>query len=134
MSDYRAMDATGICGFDHVQLLCPPGGESDARSFWCGIVGLEEVAKPAELADSGGVWFRCGSHGLHVGIEARFQPAHRAHPAIRLASDQQYQALVDRLVQAGIAVEHAAIPVAERRMKVHDPFGNLVEFVLGTTG
>lgn len=134
MADYRSMEDSEIRGFDHVQLLCPTGGEDTARTFWSGIVGLQEVPKPAELAGSGGVWFRCGMHGLHIGIAADFHPARRAHPAIQLANATAYDDLLARLIHAGIHVEHAVIPVAERRMKVHDPFGNLVEFVLGSTG
>ena len=128
------MDTTDVWGIDHVQLLCPVGGEATARSFWTSIVGLVEVAKPAALRDSGGVWFRCGHQGLHIGADPAFTPSVRAHPAIRLRSASAYAELVGRLEAAGIDIEHAKVPVADERMKVRDPFGNLIEFVLGTTG
>jgi catechol 2,3-dioxygenase-like lactoylglutathione lyase family enzyme len=124
-------DFTGI---DHVQLLCPPGGEETAREYWSEVVGLTEVPKAPEVADSGGVWFRCGAQGLHVGVEARFTPAERAHPALQLRSVAAFERLQQRLEAAGYEVVQAVPPVAERRMKTRDPFGNMVEFVVGTTG
>jgi len=34
---------------DHVQLAMPEKRESDARAFFCGILGMLEEAKPSEL-------------------------------------------------------------------------------------
>lgn len=123
-----------IVGFDHIQMLCPPGAEEQARAFWVGVVGLVEVEKPASLRARGGVWLRCGAQGLHVGAESCFVPADRAHPAIQLRDVAAYEALVARLTAADLPVEHAAEPIAERRMKSRDPFGNRLEFLVGTTG
>lgn len=128
------MDTIDVWGIDHVQMLCPVGSEDEARAFWTGVVGLPEVSKPAALQSTGGVWFRCGHQGLHIGADLSFTPAERAHPAIRLSTAAAYAALVERFTAAGIAIEHAQVPVADQRMKVRDPFDNLVEFVLGTTG
>jgi catechol 2,3-dioxygenase-like lactoylglutathione lyase family enzyme len=36
-----------ITGLDHVQLAMPPGQEEEARHFYGGLLGLEEVKKPA---------------------------------------------------------------------------------------
>jgi catechol 2,3-dioxygenase-like lactoylglutathione lyase family enzyme len=121
-------------GYDHAQMLCPAGAEDQAREYWSGVVGLEEVEKPEPLRARGGVWFRCGAHGLHIGAEADFTPAPRAHVAVQLRDVAAFTALADRLEAAGYPVNHAAEPIAERRMKTLDPFGNLVEFVVGTTG
>lgn len=123
-----------VIGLDHYQLLCPPGGEDAAREFWVGVIGLPEVEKPEPLRARGGVWFRCGAQGLHVGAEPGFEPARRAHPAIRLRDEAAYEQLVDRLTAAGHAVEEADVPIADRRMKTTDCFGNMLEFVVGTTG
>ena len=128
------MSADAILGYDHVQLLCPPGGEDAARAYWCEVVGLDETPKPEPLRARGGVWFRCGEHGLHVGAEEGFAPAERAHPAIRVRDGAAFDALAERLRAAGYPAEDAEVPIAERRMKTRDPFGNMVEFVVGTTG
>lgn len=37
---------------DHVQLAMPAGEEEAARAFYAGVLGFEEMAKPAELAIS----------------------------------------------------------------------------------
>lgn len=123
-----------VAALDHIQLLCPAGAESQARAFWSELVGLPEVPKPDVLRDRGGVWFRVGEQGLHIGAEASFRPARRAHPAIRLRDEAAYEEMARRLHAAGLPVDEAAEPIAERRMKTTDPFGNLVEFVLGSTG
>jgi hypothetical protein len=128
------MNASDFLGIDHIQLLCPVGGEARAREFWCGVVGLAEVPKPEQLAETGGLWLRCGAQGIHIGAEPQFLPSHRAHPALRLASAVAWDALVVRLRSADVEMQPALIPISERRMKVRDPFGNLIEFVLGTTG
>lgn len=121
-------------GFDHVQVCCPPGGEDRARAFWTGVLGLEEVVKPPALAARGGCWFRVGEQGLHVGVLEPFVPSTKAHPAIRMRDVATLERLVGRITAAGIAVEWAELPIAETRCKLHDPFGNLIELLVGTTG
>lgn len=128
------MKSPQFVGIDHVQMLCPIGGEEHARAYWTGVVGLSEVEKPQELKARGGAWFSCGAQGLHIGAEDGFSPATRAHAALRVASGADLDALVSRLQSAGYEVTIAEPPVAERRIKTHDPFGNLVEFVVGSTG
>ena len=110
-----------VTGIDHVQVAAPAGGEDAARSFYGGFLGLEEVPKPPLLAVGGGVWFRCGSQSIHIGIEAGFAPAKKAHPAL-LVSD------LDALV-AGHEVEWDDRIPGVRRCYVRDPFGNRVELI-----
>jgi catechol 2,3-dioxygenase-like lactoylglutathione lyase family enzyme len=124
-----------LLGFDHVQVCCPPGGEQLARSFYADVLGLAEVDRPLELASTGGCWFRVGAgQGLHVGVLDPFVPATRAHPAIRVRDVAILQQLVARIEAAGHVVTWAPVPIAEARCKVADPFGNLVELLVGTTG
>jgi hypothetical protein len=124
----------GVTGIDHVQLLCPRGAEDMAREYWLDIVGLQETPKPEQLRARGGVWFRCGAHGLHIGVTDDFAPATRAHPAIQLRDEAAFEALQLRLMASGYPADDSDEPIAERRMKTRDPFGNMVEFVVGTTG
>lgn len=121
-------------GFDHVQVCCPPGGEQAARAFWSGVLRLPEVAKPAGVAATGGCWFRVGGQGLHVGVLEPFVPSEKAHPALRVHDVPTLEAIARRLEDAGHPVEWAVVPVAEARCKVRDPFGNLIELLVGTTG
>lgn len=119
-----------IVGLDHVQVAAPEGCEAEARAFYGGLLGLEEVIKPPALASRGGCWFRAGAHELHVGVEPSFQPARKAHPALRVESEGALEALADRLAAGGAAVEWAGgeLP-GRRRFHVSDPFGNRLELI-----
>ena len=114
-------------GIDHVQIAAPPGCEEEVRRFFGELVGLEELRKPAALQARGGVWFRCGEEQLHVGVQADFAPARKAHPAFRVRGLDELRA---RLEAAGSPTHEdgAEIP-GLRRFHVHDPFGNRLEFV-----
>jgi hypothetical protein len=46
---------------DHVQLAMPVGEEAAARKFYCELLGMAEMPKPAELAKRGGAWFVSGA-------------------------------------------------------------------------
>jgi catechol 2,3-dioxygenase-like lactoylglutathione lyase family enzyme len=73
---------TKITGIDHVQVAMPVGAEEQARAFYAGVLGLPEIPKPVHLALRGGVWFQCGAAELHLGADAAFQAAKKAHPAL----------------------------------------------------
>jgi catechol 2,3-dioxygenase-like lactoylglutathione lyase family enzyme len=114
-----------ILAIEHVQLAMPPGGEDDARAFYTGLLGIPEVPKPPELAKRGGVWFEAGALKIHLGVEADFRPARKAHPAL-LAVD--LRALVDRLRAAGVEVRDDPME-GHYRVYVADPFGNRIELL-----
>jgi len=113
-----------ITGIDHVQVAAPAGCEDDARAFYGGLLGLEELPKPAALAARGGCWFRAGGQELHVGVEEPFAPARKAHPGL-VADD--LDRLAEQLRDAGRDVAFDdGIPGA-KRFHVSDPFGNRIE-------
>lgn len=111
----------------HVQLAMPIGGEDTARSFYEGVLGLPEVPKPPDMAARGGCWFERGDVRLHLGVEADFRPARKAHPAL-LVDD--LPSLVDRLRDAGAPLT-AGDPLDDfsHRWFVDDPFGNRIELL-----
>jgi catechol 2,3-dioxygenase-like lactoylglutathione lyase family enzyme len=116
----------------HVQVACPPGGETASRRFYVDGLGLTEVEKPEDLRGRGGAWFRAyDEHGavaaeLHVGVEDPFVPVRKAHPAF----------VVDDL---GVTAEAVAVVGGDpdwsqrrtfdgyERFHVNDPHGNRVE-------
>lgn len=135
MAGYKDRMTHPFAGFDHIQVCCPPGCEDQARTFYGGVLGLDEVPKPAELASRGGCWFQVGAgQGLHIGVLDPFIPATKAHPALRVLDLDSLEALVDRIRDAGHQVVWADVPIADARCKVTDPFGNLIELLVGTTG
>jgi len=111
---------------DHVQLAMPVGEEEIARRFYVGLLGMTEIPKPPELAKRGGCWFASASVQVHLGMEAEFRPAKKAHPAFRCAD---YDAMITRLQAAGIEATEAADIPGVRRCHVHDPFGNRIELI-----
>src|SRR5262245_51412289 len=90
-----------IVGLDHVQLAMPTGQEARARAFYGELLGLTEVAKPEPLAVRGGCWFAGLGTMLHLGVEAEFQPARKAHPALRV---RDLEACRQALAAAGVAI------------------------------
>jgi catechol 2,3-dioxygenase-like lactoylglutathione lyase family enzyme len=111
---------------DHVQVAMPAGGEAAARVFFGGLLGLDEITKPAELAARGGCWFALGSLELHLGIDTDFRAATKAHVAFR---SEALTDLQQRLTGAG-HVTMADTPVDGRaRFFTADPLGNRIEFI-----
>ena len=111
---------------DHVQIAMPAGGEADARVFFGDLLGLAELAKPASLAGRGGCWFALGDRQLHLGVDADFRPARKAHVAL---STNDLAGLRVRLAGAGHpTVEDAPID-GRQRFFTEDPFGNRLELL-----
>jgi catechol 2,3-dioxygenase-like lactoylglutathione lyase family enzyme len=115
-----------ITRLDHVQLAMPPGGEAKAREFYGRILNLHEIEKPAPLQAKGGCWFAGDGLELHLGVQADFVPATKAHPGLRVAD---LDAARDHLQAAGIPIIDDNSGVAIRRFYVNDPFGNRLEFM-----
>lgn len=119
-------DKQMVIGLHHVQLAIPAGSEDACRRFWGDVLGMTEVAKPDALVGRGGCWFRSGEFELHLGVEAEFSPARKAHPGI----------LVDGLADLAAGLEAAGVGITwdealpgYDRFHTYDPFGNRLEFL-----
>lgn len=115
-----------ITGLDHVQLAMPAGGEDRARAFYCGVLGMAERAKPPHLAVRGGCWFHATGVELHLGVEAPFCPAAKAHPALLVAD---LAAMRARLGEHGVAFVEGEPIEGYARGDIADPFGNRIEIM-----
>ena len=111
---------------DHVQLAMPAGREADARAFYQGVLGIPEVKKPAILAKRGGCWFERGTLKIHLGVEADFRPARKAHPAFIV---EDLASLSAALTKAGHALRSDEPLEGFTRVFVDDPFGNRIELI-----
>ena len=114
-----------VVAIDHVQLAMPPGREAEARRFYGELLGIPERAKPPALAVRGGAWFESGPVKIHLGVEADFRPAHKAHPALVV---RELRALVARLRGAGVTVTDDPFEGFDR-VYADDPFGNRLELL-----
>src|SRR6185437_9839264 len=115
-----------VLALDHVQLAMPEGGERRARLFYVGLLGLEEIAKPANLASRGGAWFAHGAVKVHLGVESDFSPARKAHPAF-LVDD--LKAVTRTLAAGGVAIREDEPLPGYQRCYVNDPFGNRIDLM-----
>ena len=115
-----------IVALDHIQLAMPAGKEALARQFYGQILGLPEVAKPLPLRDRGGCWFQGPGIGVHLGVEASFAPARKAHPAFVVEDLVGFQ---QRLEAAGVPIIPDDSLPNVRRFYANDPFGNRIEFI-----
>jgi catechol 2,3-dioxygenase-like lactoylglutathione lyase family enzyme len=114
-----------IVGLDHVQITVPRDAERAARAFYCGLLGLAELEKPAPLKPRGGFWLAVGDRQVHVGVEDGVdRAATKAHVAY---SVDDLDAWREKLSVAGICVNESVPIDGVRRFEFRDPFGNRVE-------
>jgi catechol 2,3-dioxygenase-like lactoylglutathione lyase family enzyme len=117
-----------ITGYDHVQVAIPADSEATARAYYGALLGMTEVVKPPALAARGGCWFTSGNAMLHLGVEADFRPAAKAHPAFVVDNLDDIAAA---LTAAGYTVTDSTELPGIRRFHTFDPFGNRLEFQQG---
>jgi catechol 2,3-dioxygenase-like lactoylglutathione lyase family enzyme len=116
-----------ILGINHVQIAMPAGGEEKARAFFINLLGFREIPKPPELAKRSGAWFEAGSVQLHLGVEADFRPARKAHPAFVV---DDFDNLIAKIQSAGYETDPTQPPLdGYKRAHVFDPFGNRIELM-----
>lgn len=113
-------------GLDHIQIAIPAGAEQTCRAFWGGMIGLRELEKPEALRARGGCWFALANAELHLGVEAPFSPAKKAHPGFRVTG---INALAETLAAAGHILTWDDAIKTRARFFTEDPFGNRLEFL-----
>ncbi|BAU83821.1 glyoxalase [Streptomyces laurentii] len=117
-----------LVALDHVQLAAPAGSEPRLRAYYEGVLGMTEIPKPPVLAARGGCWFAAadGAVQVHVGVEADFRPARKAHPGLRVSGIDAFAARV--AAHGGAVVWDDHLP-GHRRFYSEDPVGNRLEFL-----
>jgi catechol 2,3-dioxygenase-like lactoylglutathione lyase family enzyme/2'-5' RNA ligase len=118
---------SAILGVDHIQITIPTGDEDRGRQFYCQLLGLTEIDKPASLAGRGGFWLQVGDRQVHVGTEADFdRSVTKAHIAYAVVGLDRWRST---LVGNGIEIlDGVPIPGFDR-FEFRDPFGNRVELI-----
>jgi catechol 2,3-dioxygenase-like lactoylglutathione lyase family enzyme len=116
-----------IACLHHVQITIPKGAESDARRFYCDLLGMHEVEKPASLAGRGGFWLEIQGMQVHIGTEDGVdRAASKAHVAYLVDDLENARRM---LVENGVVIIEG-VPIPNyRRFEFRDPFGNRVEFL-----
>jgi catechol 2,3-dioxygenase-like lactoylglutathione lyase family enzyme len=116
-----------VYALDHVQIAMPTHGEPAARRFYGDLLGLKELSKPPNLAARGGLWFQCGPLQVHLGVEADFRPAGKAHPAFLVHDLAKVREALDTAGHT-VTLDPEPSPGVERIFTT-DPFGNRIELV-----
>ena len=115
-----------IVSIDHVQLAMPAGREDEARKFYADTLGIPEVPKPPDLAKRGGCWFERGALKVHLGVDADFRAAKKAHPALVV---EDLDALMKALKAGGYTMKTDEPLEGYTRIYTDDPFGNRIELM-----
>jgi hypothetical protein len=103
---------------DHVQICIQPGKEDDAREFYGGLLGLQEIPKPESLIANGGLWYKIADVELHIGVEPVVAKSKR-HPAFEITDVAAARLLLE---ENGIKInEEPGIP-GRTRFSFIDPF------------
>jgi catechol 2,3-dioxygenase-like lactoylglutathione lyase family enzyme len=119
--------AAPIVRLHHAQITIPSGAEDEARAFYCGLLGLREIAKPLSLQGRGGFWVEVGDAQVHIGTEdGADRYTTRAHLAYQVDDVAAWR---ERLESAGVAIGDSVPIPGYERFEFRDPFGNRVEFI-----
>ena len=111
----------------HVNVVYPVGAEPEARAFYAGTLGLEEVPKPPEF-DRNGMWFQLEGAG-QVHLSPGEPPPPGPWHFCVVADD--FDALRHRLEMAGAGAEDTHSWAGRRRMFTRDPWGGRIEVLEG---
>lgn len=111
----------------HAQITIPKGMEEQARAFYCGVLSLPEIEKPASLQGRGGFWVQVGDQQVHIGTEAGVdRQATKAHLAYQVDNVPAWENI---LREHGIQMAESIPIPGFNRFEFRDPFGNRVEFI-----
>ncbi|WLV24881.1 VOC family protein [Aciduricibacillus chroicocephali] len=121
-----------ITGLHHAQITIPEGTEQEGRTFYCDLLGLEELEKPDALIGRGGFWLQVGNSEVHVGTESGVERlATKAHLAYKVEDIIYWR----RLLQKNNIELYDSIPIpGYERFEFRDPFGNRVEMIQEISG
>lgn len=116
-----------ITAVNHVQVTIPKGTEAEARAYYCGVLGLEEIPKPKPLQPNGGFWLQLGALQVHIGTEDNPHRANsKAHIAYQITSAEHWK---QRFAEAGYETTPGTPIPGFVRFDTRDPFGNRLEFI-----
>lgn len=116
-----------ILGLHHAQITIPKDTEEKGKDFYCRVLGLKEIEKPAALQGRGGFWLQVGDRQVHIGTEDGFDRlTTKAHLAYQVEDVNYWRKI---LKENNIEVlESVPIPNFDR-FEFRDPFGNRVEII-----
>jgi len=110
----------------HVNVVVPPGRTGDVVGFYADVLGLRQVAKPAEGVAQSGAWFDIDERS-QVHVSERDGERHpQAHFGLVV---DDYDAVLARVHASGAPWEEQPPVFGGRRGFTRDPQGNRVELL-----
>ena len=111
----------------HAQITVEPDQVDTARAFYCDVLGLREIPKPAALLGRGGFWLTLGNQQIHVGTETDVD---RLKTKVHIAYEVDDLAYWRELVVTHNLHLEDSVPIPGfDRIQFRDPFGNRVELI-----
>jgi catechol 2,3-dioxygenase-like lactoylglutathione lyase family enzyme len=113
---------------NHITVAVPAGEHDQVRAFYIGVLGLEEIPRPAALnAVYDLMWFKFLDILLHLDFTPPWvTPAENRHIALEV---EDLPAIRRYLESKGAAIREA-VPMPDRdRFYLLDPFGNYFELL-----
>jgi len=108
----------------------------EAKAFWGGALGLEEIERPDAIKHFRSAWYQLGVSELHVVENKNFVPLdEQPLPHLALAvSEGQYDAMIEQIRKAGFEFSFGPGkgPDGTITAVTADPTGNSVEITAGT--
>ena len=113
---------------NHVTIAVPAGEHAKARTFYGGLLGLEEIPRPAALnAVYDLLWFRFLDILLHLDFTPPWvAPAENRHVAFEV---EDLPAVRRYLETRGATIREAVTMPDRERFYLLDPFGNYFELI-----
>lgn len=110
---------------DHIMLCIPPGKEQEAREFYGGVLGLEELTDLGYPLPNGAIWFQAADIQLHIRAEEVHDLSQR-HPAFEVHDLAGARAVLEK---HGIPYKNESKIPDRDRFSFRDPFGNRIELI-----
>jgi len=109
---------------NHIHICCPPEKLEEARLFYAGVMGLQEITRPGVFPNAGH-WFKIGDIELHIGVEEP-HPITIRHSAFEVTDLSASRA---QLEKHGVKINEEPIIPGRIRFSFLDPFGNRMELM-----
>jgi catechol 2,3-dioxygenase-like lactoylglutathione lyase family enzyme len=110
---------------DQIQLCIPIGKEEEARRFYSGVLGMEEIPKPKELIVNGGLWFQVADIQLHLGTEITIHES-KGHSAFEVSDLMEARKWLE---DCGIKIKEEIQIPGQSRFSFLDPFANRIDLL-----
>ena len=122
----------GITKLNHVNVTVPAPLEEAAKSFYGGLLGLEQIEKPDGPRKYIGAWYQLGESQLHLSIEKEPRNQDSNRHVCYSVSDVTSALRTFRTAGVEIISEEQLVNGGSRFF-VRDPAGNLIEITAETS-